>query len=66
MGLSQGKGGELPTGEVDSNTQFGSTGRRKPYQKPAFRFERVFETQALSCGKVLSHGSPCHLNPKTS
>jgi len=27
---------------------------KKPYNKPAFRFERVFETQALSCGKVQS------------
>jgi len=25
---------------------------KKPYSKPAFRFERVFETSALSCGKV--------------
>jgi len=25
---------------------------KKPYQKPAFRSERVFETQALSCGKI--------------
>lgn len=25
---------------------------RKPYQKPAFRYERAFETSALSCGKV--------------
>lgn len=25
---------------------------KKPYTKPAFRFERVFETQALSCGKI--------------
>jgi hypothetical protein len=25
---------------------------RKPYEKPAFRFEQVFVTTALSCGKV--------------
>ena len=23
-----------------------------PYQKPAFRYERVFETMALACGKI--------------
>jgi len=23
--------------------------KKKPYQKPAFRYERVFETLALSC-----------------
>jgi len=39
---------------------------KKPYSKPAFRFERVFETQALSCGKIHSHGTSCKLNPKTS
>jgi hypothetical protein len=25
---------------------------KKPYQEPAFRHERVFETMALSCGKI--------------
>jgi len=25
---------------------------KKVYQKPAFRYERVFETLALSCGKL--------------
>jgi hypothetical protein len=25
---------------------------RKPYQKPVFRYERVFETMALNCGKI--------------
>jgi hypothetical protein len=66
MGLSQGKGGEPPQDEIGAKTQFGSMRRRKPYQKPAFRFERVFETQALSCGKIFSHGTSCKLNPKTS
>jgi len=28
---------------------------KKPYEKPAFRFERVFETMALSCGKMPDH-----------
>jgi hypothetical protein len=26
---------------------------KKPYTEPAFRFEQVFETQALSCGKTV-------------
>jgi hypothetical protein len=38
---------------------------KKPYTKPAFRFERVFETQALSCGKVHGLGQ-CHYSRKTS
>ncbi|MGA1985998.1 MAG: hypothetical protein ABSG72_06985 [Candidatus Sulfotelmatobacter sp.] len=25
---------------------------KKPYEKPAFRFEKVFVTTALSCGKL--------------
>ena len=40
--------------------------KRKPYKKPTFRFERVFETQALACGKIHSHGTACKLTPKSS
>jgi hypothetical protein len=39
---------------------------RKPYQKPAFREERLFETSALSCGKMNTTQSSCHSNRKTS
>jgi hypothetical protein len=39
---------------------------KKPYVKPAFRFERVFETQALSCGKVHTTQAQCKHNRKTS
>jgi hypothetical protein len=39
---------------------------KKVYCKPAFRFERVFETQALSCGKIHGHGTICNINRKTS
>jgi len=39
---------------------------RKPYQKPAVRYERVFETSALTCGKVQTTQSGCHQNRKTS
>jgi hypothetical protein len=28
------------------------TGGKKPYEKPSFRFEKVFVTSALSCGKT--------------
>jgi hypothetical protein len=38
---------------------------KKPYQKPSFRYEKVFETMALSCGKVVNEGA-CHFNRKTS
>jgi len=39
---------------------------KKPYVKPQVRHERVFETMALSCGKVQSTQSGCHFNRKTS
>jgi hypothetical protein len=32
---------------------------KKLYQKPAFRYERVFETLALSCGKVVVTQGTC-------
>jgi hypothetical protein len=39
---------------------------KKAYQAPSFRFERVFETRALVCGKVQSTQGQCALNRKTS
>jgi hypothetical protein len=39
---------------------------KKPYQKPSFRHERIFETMALSCGKLNSTQQQCHLNTKSS
>ncbi len=38
---------------------------KKPYEKPAFRYERVFVTSALSCGKVSLTQGPC-TNTKAS
>jgi hypothetical protein len=40
--------------------------RKKPYQKPEFRYERVFETMALSCGKVTPTEFQCRFNRKSS
>ncbi len=39
---------------------------KKPYCKPAFRFERVFETRALACGKVVATQQQCIHNRKSS
>ena len=39
---------------------------RKPYEKPAVRHEKVFETMALSCGKVQGTVGSCHMNRKNS
>jgi hypothetical protein len=43
-----------------------NTGAKKPYQKPEFRHERVFETLALACGKINSNQGQCRFNKKTS
>ena len=32
-------------------------GLKRPYQKPAFSCESVFETMALACGKVRGQGT---------
>jgi len=39
---------------------------KKPYRKPEFRFERVFETRALACGKISTTQGQCAHNTKTS
>jgi hypothetical protein len=39
---------------------------RKPYRKPAVRYERVFEVQALTCGKVQGTMGSCVHNRKSS
>ena len=39
---------------------------KRPYHKPAVRYERVFEVQALTCGKVQTTQQGCHSNRSTS
>lgn len=34
---------------------------RKPYHKPSFRSEQVFETLALQCGKISGTSGACSL-----
>jgi hypothetical protein len=50
--VNKGNGRESPQEEAVARTGPEPARGRRPYQKPAFRFERVFETMALSCGKV--------------
>jgi hypothetical protein len=40
--------------------------KKRPYQKPAFRSERVFETMALSCGKISPVQLQCSTQRKVS
>jgi hypothetical protein len=39
---------------------------KKQYQDPAFQHERVFETMALSCGKVQATNFQCHFHRNAS
>ncbi|MGA8216426.1 MAG: hypothetical protein WB799_22760 [Candidatus Sulfotelmatobacter sp.] len=40
---------------------------KKPYEKPGFRYEQVFVTSALSCGKQTNSTiGQCGMNPKVS
>ncbi len=43
-----------------------TSGARKPYTKPEYRYEEVFETMALACGKTPAGGSQCNFNRKNS
>jgi len=46
----------------DLSTDKITAASKKPYEKPSFRFEKVFVTTALTCGKVGNEGN-CPLGP---
>jgi len=48
------------------NTDKVPPARKKTYQKPGFKYERVFETMALACGKVSPTQFQCRFNRKNS
>jgi len=50
---------------ADANAAATKAGK-KPYNKPEFRYERVFETLALACGKVQGQQGQCKFNKKRS
>jgi hypothetical protein len=54
--------------ETGSEKNAEASGRpaKKPYQEPAFQYERVFETMALSCGKIHATEFQCRFNRKSS
>lgn len=51
-------------GETNASEKRGAA--KKPYKKPAFKHERVFETMALACGKVHPTASGCRFNRRSS
>jgi len=50
---------------ADKNATSQPTGK-KPYLKPDFRFEKVFETLALVCGKLAGQQGQCRFNRESS
>lgn len=52
-----------PTNRLPHRVEAGRTPKR-PYQKPAVRHEQVFETRALTCGKVNTTQGSCRLSRK--
>jgi hypothetical protein len=44
----------------------GKPREKKAYKKPTFRYERVFVTSALSCGKISATQGSCMMNRKLS
>lgn len=41
-------------------------GKKRPYLKPAFAHEQIFETMALSCGKITGTQGACNQIRKLS
>jgi hypothetical protein len=50
----------------DNSARENRRSTKKQYQDPAFRHERVFETMALSCGKVQPTQLMCHFHRNAS
>jgi hypothetical protein len=57
---------ERERGERDLQARAETPAPKKPYRKPGFLCGRVFETTALSCGKIHSTQGQCHFNRKNS
>jgi hypothetical protein len=55
-----------PPADEEKNALNSQQSAKKPYTKPAFRSEKVFETMALACGKIASQGFQCHHRRRSS
>ena len=51
---------------ADKGRSTPAKGKKKPYQKPSFKFEKVFETMALACGKISATQQNCKTVKKNS
>jgi hypothetical protein len=55
----------MPNNDTSTEDQI-TPAARKPYEKPSFRYEKVFVTTALSCGKIGVTSQSCATNQKVS
>jgi hypothetical protein len=50
----------------DRRTSSRVESKKKPYVKPAFQRQSVFETNALACGKIYDTQRQCHAHQAAS
>jgi hypothetical protein len=50
--------------QKDNDTH--TVNNKRPYTKPEFKHEKVFETMALACGKLSATQAQCRFNRKLS
>jgi len=55
----------MATDHISNQTSSSEAGK-KPYEKPSFRYEKVFVTTALSCGKTSTQAQCLQGSIKTS
>jgi hypothetical protein len=55
-----------PSGPPGDREAPAAAAAKKPYQKPAFQREQVFETMALACGKINPTSGACRAVRKNS
>lgn len=53
-------------GPLSDGDRSADVAAKKPYQKPSFQREQVFETMALACGKVNPTSGACKAVRKNS
>jgi len=56
----------MPMDSSSSEEPRTATSEKKPYEKPGFRYERVFVTSALTCTKTGTEGQCMHSTKKVS
>ena len=66
LGYGECRVGGLMSDQKIKDEHTDNTPPKKPYERPEFRYERAFETMALSCGKMRGTQGLCRFNRKNS